>query len=227
MKVKSKKRKITKSRMKSCLVIECDHDNLSEQGLCFATELDIHVKKWTTANSKVILTKSKEEIPSEFAKAYDESRHFDVIVLIGHGSKAGIRFSKNNFVDYAVMAKWILPFLPKVIFLVTCEGAHSLPSGVLFQEIKSLREIYGSPVKARKSVFEIIKLILPLILSSKRLDERVIKLIQVANFLQSDGILLHHTRQEFQKKKGEKNLLEALYPHLAEIKSALLGQVRA
>ena len=203
-----------------CLIIECDVDRLGEQNLNFGQELDKIINSFKF-ESKIIAIKSAQEAPTQFSNVFNETKQFDIVVLVGHGSPEGMRFSSDSFINYSNISKWISQFRPKILFMVTCKGGHSIATEALFQGIKSVKEIYGSPVNSSKAALGIVKLIIPLLFLFGKLNKEILLTVKWINFLVTDGVLLTHTRSDFLKNKPIKSLLDDLFPLVVQLKRAL------
>jgi hypothetical protein len=92
-------------------------------------------------------------------------------------------------------ARWVAPFKPQQMVFIACEAGQYPSTRTLFNEIPKLAKIYASPLKTTKEQAEIIKLLVPYLLLSKKQDDDIIRLGQMWNFLNNRGIILRCSRR--------------------------------
>lgn len=138
-------------RKRKLLIIECDTPKLKAQGLSFSDDLNRVAS--TVLQDRVtylIQTKEKELIPTQFAEAKQKACSYSVIVVIGHSDSNGIRLGENARYTWETFSNWLEPFRPQKLFLMSCQGGKTEVGRMLFKNLDSLKEVYGSPVLLTK-----------------------------------------------------------------------------
>lgn len=148
----SQGQKMVDKRKRKLLIIECNAPKLKAQGLSFSETL-ISVASTLLKDRliHVIQAGEKEFIPTQFAKAEEKARNYSVIAVIGHSNSEGIWFSEKELYKWEPFTNWLKPFHPQKLFLMSCQGGKTEVSRILFRNLDSLREVYGSPVLLTKS----------------------------------------------------------------------------
>ena len=134
-------------RKRKFLLIECDAPKLKAQGLSFSEAL-VRVASFILQDRLIhlIQTKEKELIPTQFAEAKQKSSNYSVIAIIGHSDSKGIRLGENAPYRWEAFSNWLKPFRPQKLFLMSCQGGKTEVCSILFKNLPSLKEVYGSPV---------------------------------------------------------------------------------
>jgi hypothetical protein len=138
-------------RKRKLLIIECDAPKLKAQGLSFSEAL-IRTASLFLQDRLIhlIQTKEKEWIPTRFAEAKQKASNYSVIAVIGHSDSNGIRLGEDAPYKWELLSDWLKPFRPQKLFLMSCQGGKTEVSKILFRNLDSLKEVYGSPVLLRK-----------------------------------------------------------------------------
>jgi hypothetical protein len=134
-------------RKRKFLLIECDAPKLKAQGLSFSEAL-VRAASCILQDRLIhlIQTKEKELIPTQFAEAKQKSSNYSVIAIIGHSDSKGIRLGQNTPYRWEAFSNWPKPFRPQKFFLMSCQGGKTEVCSILFKNLPSLKEVYGSPV---------------------------------------------------------------------------------
>lgn len=151
---------------------------------------------------------SEPQFSRSLAPYFDAGHRPDVVVLIGHSNKAGVRlFEGPRGTAWNTLGEWLSPLEPKRLVLVGCEAGDWLPCSALFTSIASLDVIFGSPVRltAKQSVVEL--LVPALVLG---LPKEVLMSIQALNFVSTNGVMLCRTRAQFEADPTERLLSLAI-----------------
>ena len=139
-------------RKRKLLIIECNAPKLKAQGLSFSETL-IRSASLVLSDNLIYLiqTKDRKLIPTQFAEAKQKSSNYSAITIIGHSNSNGIWLGENVPYKWESLSNWLKPFHPQKLFLMSCQGGKTEISKILFKNIDSLKEIYGSPVLLSKS----------------------------------------------------------------------------
>lgn len=187
-------------RRKALLILECDSGKLTQQNLALGEEMLNQAKMFFPQNL-VSLVKSYNEadLAETFAGLFSTGQFFRNVVIIGHSNRSGLKLSSDRFVSWEGTANWINPFQPHRVILLACEAGRWFSCAALFDNIPTLREIFGSPVSADKNQQYIILARVLHILSAKKEDRELNKLLQLGNFLFTKGVMFSRTRAEYER----------------------------
>lgn len=187
-----------KPRLKplSLLVLECDAEKLARQSLGVAEELKPVLRTLPTSLSmEVALINSSADLRDSFASYKEKYSSIKVIVVIAHSNRDVISIAPDMVIGWSIFGRWVAPFNPKQMVFVACEAGQYPATRTLFNEVPKLSKIYASPVKTTKEQADVIKLLVPYLLLSKKQDDDIIRLGQVLNFLRTGGIILRCSRR--------------------------------
>jgi len=112
---------------------------------------------------------------------------------------SGIRLTEDTFVTWRDFSNWIVPIGPERMILVACEAGRWLPSKALFEQIGTLKKIYGSPLPITPHQATAVKFLLPYLLLGGRTSKHGLLVAQAVNFLATGGVIFHQSRREFQR----------------------------
>ena len=138
-------------RKKKLLIIECDAPKLKVQGLSFS-EAFLRTASFVLHDRLIHLIQTKEKglIPTQFAEAKQKSNNYSVISVMGHSDSKEIRLGENAPYKWEAFSKWLMPFRPQKLLLMSCQGGKTEVCSILFKSLPSLKEICGSPVFLNK-----------------------------------------------------------------------------
>ena len=191
----------------SLLILECDPEKLPAEPTSFGEDLESVVKGFVPRGRPVrILAKTQSQLLADLGRLKTEVGHFQMVAIVAHSNASGVGLTADSAVSWEVLSSWLLPFAPKVVILVACEAGRWVAARALFEGIPTLKEVYGSPVLINDLQAAAIKLLVPYLLSGKRLTIEGLRMGQFVNFLVTRGIVLGRTRQDFQ----EPGVLEGL-----------------
>ncbi|MBI3825604.1 MAG: hypothetical protein HY294_06395 [Candidatus Rokubacteria bacterium] len=146
-----------------------------------------------------ILAKTRPQLLADLGRLKIEIGRFQMVAIVAHSNVSGVGLTADSAVSWEVLSHWLLPFSPKVVILVACEAGRWVAARALFEGIPTLKEVYGSPVLINDRQAAAIKLLVPYLLSSKRLTVEGLRMGQFVNFLLTRGIVLRRTRRDFRE----------------------------
>jgi hypothetical protein len=208
----------TRTRRKPCLlIIECNSPKLQSQGLSYADELGVTAHIW--ADSVVVKGGTQSELCRDLGLL--GSRKFEYILVIGHSNLKGIFLTSDRPpVRWTEFPPWITVFKPTKVFLIGCEAGRYLPAAPLFEKIRTLREVYGSPIRAGKDLAKAMHILLPILCNSTAEDLPSVIITQLSTWLITNQVLFRYTRQGINKIVNDpatshlNGMVESLYPDL-------------
>jgi hypothetical protein len=173
-----------------------------------------------SATLRLVRATSREALLEDLGRCKVECGGFDHVAVVGHSNRSGLRLAPGLSVSWDDFAPWIEPFQPKCAILVACEAGRWLPSEALFRRIRSLREVYGSPVVTTEAQAGAVKVLVPYLLLGNQMPPNIVPL-QLLNFALSGGILFRQRRKEFQRAGP---LEAAIWTGWEDILRAALGR---
>lgn len=222
-KILQKPKNIRRRKYASLLTIECDAQKLDSQSINIAREINDVFSILPFCKHQYIQICSKTGLLSQFAEL-TEKNNFDIILLVGHSiidsyscNPIGIKLAGDYSVKWNVLCKYLEVFKPKCLILATCKGGHFLPSKEMFDGLPTLKELFGSPVITNQSQISILKLLLPYTILANKFDINILKVGNILNYLATGGIILRHTRKEFEENKPFSNIRQFLFETLREL----------
>ena len=156
---------------------------------------------------KLVKFTSTNELLSALANCKKEHGHFQVIAVVGHSNKNGIRLAKDRFEKWAVFAKWIEVFQPSCCVFIACEAGRWLPCRAMFEGIKSLKEVYGAPSRLKKTQVATPILLILYLLSGGRVTPKIWTWVQPLVFVLTQALLFRQTRQNFLRAGSEEGII--------------------
>jgi hypothetical protein len=179
------------------LVLECEAEKLANQ------RLDIGSKASTLLQSlfpekKIVLVKtsSVDDLGRSLAEALNSHKRFRTILVVGHSNEQGLKLTAESGFKWGAIARWLSPFNPEFLLLAACHAGKFRATQELFAEIKSLREIYASPVKLFRDQSDPLVGLLIALLKNRKVGEKYFRLLQAAGYTISDGLLYRWKRGE-------------------------------
>ena len=208
----------------SVLIIECDAEKLENQSINIAQEFNKIFFLFPICKHTFVRIFNKTDLLSQFAELATGKHRYDIILLVGHsiidgasGNPTEIQFASDFRITWNLLPKYLDIFKPKCLVLATCKGSHFLPSSEMFDGLKSLKELYGTPVIANQTQISILKLLIPFIIASNNFDPNILLAGNVLNYLATGGIILRHTRKEFRENKPFCEIHQVIYEFLYDL----------
>lgn len=180
----------------SLLILECDAKKLAQQNLSVANELHQIAHMIPTKISKeVAFINSSAELQKAFVTLKEKYSSIKLIVVIAHSNRDVISIAPDMLLTWEAFAHWVLPFNPQKMVFIACEAGQFPSTRTLFDEIPRLNKIYASPLKTSLAHAEVIKLLVPYLLLSKKQDNDLIQLGSLLNFFKTGGVILQCSRR--------------------------------
>lgn len=199
MPVKAKKRlQPPKLPLLSLLILECDTETLARQSLSVANDLKAIVgilpKKLSV---EIALIRTKQDLVNRFSDYSQKYRGIKLVVVIAHSNSSVISLAPDlSYTPWEGFAQWLKPFNPQKLVCIACKAGQFPPSRKLFDAIPKLTEIYASPVELWIHQLEAMKLLIPYLLMTNKVDEDLVQLAQWATFFRNGGIILKIRRRQ-------------------------------
>lgn len=192
----------------SVLILECDPAKLAAQSLTSAQQLDRVVAAVVpSAQRYLVAATCRQALLSQLAQCKEECGKVDVVVMCGHSNEDKLCLTADWRAPWNEVAQWIAPFSPKSVVLVACQAGRWLPSKALFDGVLTLREIYGSPAALTDQQAKLVQLLVPYLLNNGRLETDVFRMLQLANFALTRGVIFRQTRKGFQQSAPAEGLI--------------------
>jgi hypothetical protein len=221
---RKKQNNVLRKEYSSVLIIECDAKKLEDQSINIAHEFNNIFSAFPICRHTFIRIFNKADLLSQFAELAIGKHTYDIILIVGHsiidsasGNPTEIQFASDFGITWNLLPEYLDIFKPKCLVLATCKGGHFLPSGEMFNRLKSLKELYGTPVIANEAQIAIFKLLIPFIVAPGDFDPNILLVGNVLNYLATGGIILRHTRKEFRKKKPVYAINQAIFEFLHDL----------
>ncbi len=198
---KAKKQKASKQEklpLLSLLILECDADKLVRQSLSVATDLNGIVRILPKKLSvETALIRSKDDLIKNFAEYTQKYRAIKLVVVIAHSNSSVISLAPDlSNTTWNSFAQWLKPFNPQKLVCIACKAGQFPPTRTLFDEIPKLTEIYASPVELWIHQVEAMKLLIPYLLMTSKVDSDLIIVGQWISFMRNGGMILHCRRRQ-------------------------------
>jgi len=142
-------------------------------------------------------------VPSLLTLSQECSRS-NTILVVGHSNQYGLQLANGDcgFQEWWVIAKWLESFRPKTLVFVACLAARFDGAKALFEGIKSLHTVYGSPLKLYPQQVAPLIVLAVALMNRWKIPEDLKMSVQVATFLNSRGVLYRWTRREVLVKQN-------------------------
>jgi hypothetical protein len=200
-------------RRKPVLIVECDSAKLARENLSVGDGLYSKIQMAFPRNPiSLVCADTEAGLLKQLGTLAETKRKkpYNYIIIIGHSNKRGLQITSDRFAKWDGVASWFRLFAPRRIALLACEAGRWLPSASLFDGIPSLKEIFGSPVPAHKDQLHFILLSVLHTLGVKEPDKGLIRLMQIANFAITKGLIFRNTRSDYERGGSEEGALWTL-----------------
>lgn len=170
----------------SLLILECDADNLKQQNLSIADELHkiTHLIPAKIAKEEAFIN-TAADLQERFIEYKQKYSSIKLIVVIAHSNREVISIAPDMLLSWEAFAHWVLPFNPQKMVFIACEAGQFPSTRKLFDEIPKLNKIYASPLKTSLVHAQVVKLLVPYLLLSKKPDNEIIQFGSLLNFLEA------------------------------------------
>lgn len=203
----------------SLLIIECDSRRLASESISIAGEFDaIRAVLSPRSTSELLRIESQDELKHNLANLSEKFRGAKAIILIGHSNRDGIRirtdpntnFRRETIFQWETMASWISWFRPKHLVIVACEAGQWPSKQAFFSTIRELKSMFASPVTITADQANILKLLVPYLLSTQRIDPELVRWGQFLTFFTKQAVILYCTRKDTEWNRLIQNAAAAL-----------------
>lgn len=179
------------------LILECEAEKLAGQKLDLGSKAAAFLRV-LFPKKKIVLVKTSEagELGRALADALEEYGRFRTILVVGHSNERGLKLTADRGFVWKAVARWLGPFNPEYLLLAACEAGKFGAAKELFGEIKSLREIYASPVKLYGDQTNPLIGLLGALLKNRKIGEDYFRILQAAGYVLSDGLVYRWKRGE-------------------------------
>jgi hypothetical protein len=134
---------------------------------------------------------------NNFAEYQQRYRGIKLVVVIAHSNSSVISLAPDlSQSSWMAFAGWLKPFNPQKLVCIACKAGQFPPSRTLFDEIPKLTEIYASPVELWIHQVEAMKLLIPYLLMTSKVDPDIITIGQWISFMRHGGIVLRCRRRQ-------------------------------
>jgi hypothetical protein len=196
----AKKRKSLAPRLPllSLLILECDAKTLARDSLSVAADINNIVRILPKKLSvEVAPIDSRQDLLDRFADYKQTYRGIKLVVVIAHSNRSVISLAPGMLdTRWNVFAEWLKPFNPQKLVCIACNAGQFPPSRTLFDELPKLTEIFASPVPLWLHQVEAMKLLIPYLLMTSKIDNDLIVLGQWIMFMRNGGLILHIKRRQ-------------------------------
>jgi hypothetical protein len=198
--MRAKKTRTLKLPLLSLLILECDTEKLASQRLSVANDLNRIVQVLPKKmRVEIALIRSKDDLINRFADYAQKYRGIKLVVVIAHSNASVISLAPQlSNTPWLGFAQWLKPFSPQKLVCIACKAGQFPPSRTLFDEIPKLTEIYASPVELWIHQVATMKLLVPYLLMTSRVDSDLIRLAQWVSLGTNGGMILYIRRRQTQ-----------------------------
>ena len=178
------------------LVIECEPKKLAQHQLDFGSKITT-LLRLAFLNKKIVLVKasSRDELCRALGETLQAHDRFRTVLIVGHSNAQGLQLTPDDFYEWSTIGGWLKPFQPEFLVLAACSAGRSEGIGHLFEQIKTLREIYASPISLFRDQTHPFALLLGAVLKHRKIDE-TFRGLQSAGYLFTDAIIYRFKRKD-------------------------------
>ncbi len=186
-----------RARRAHLLIIECDSRKLAADGLNLGTAFaQLARTLFPDKRIAVVKTTSEENLKEELAAAFHTHGRFRSILIVGHSDATGLMLTADGPRTWESVGKWLQIFEPEFCFLAACSAGNSEAVRGLFQPVKTLRHIYGSPVILHKIQTTPLGILIWMLLKDGRLDEDQSGALRIVNYAMTGGQIYRWKRAD-------------------------------
>jgi hypothetical protein len=189
------------------LIVECQAEKLNQQGLGLGAQVHAIVRKTFPQKSvEFVGTSTTSDLLQSLARLSVKYERFRLVFIVGHSNALGLYLTADKFSEWNVVGNWLTPFKPTVLLLAACQAGRFEAVGNLFTAIRSLREVYASPVSLYRDQSDPLVVLIMGLLQSSRLGDSEVKFLQLFNYLKNEGLILRWQRAETRSGRQLKGL---------------------
>jgi hypothetical protein len=179
------------------LIIECDSAKLASQGLHLGTGFSQLV---TTAFPKkciaIVQTSTEKKLNEDLWKVHEKYGCFRTVLIVGHSNATELALTAASRRSWATVGRWIAIFKPELLFLAACEAGQSEAVRNVFDNVGSLRQIYGSPVTLHKMHTAPMGVMLFMLLARGKINAKQSEALRIASYILTGGQMFRWRRDE-------------------------------
>ncbi len=193
------------------LIIEAQTSLLHQQQMAFGTNL--HAVLSSRYADKIIslaATNLRSELTDRLGTIRTAHARYRTIFIVAHGNSTGIKLTNEDFCTWTVLAAWLKEFSPEHLFLVACDAGQLKGICDLFMAIPSLRKIYASPLPINPDQAAYLTNLVEQLLTDRRVDETMLRVIQAASFLMEKAVLFQWIRSDCQNHNRIRGLAQTI-----------------
>jgi hypothetical protein len=189
------------------LIIECDAEKLARQQLDMGSKL-FSLLRVLFPEKQIVLVKSSSlaELNRSLADTLVSHDRFRTILVVGHSNEKGLQLTSGNGFDWKAIAGWLDPFNPEFLLLAACRAGRFAAARDLFSEIKSLRQIYASPVTFFRDQSDPLAALIIALFGNRKIDDGFFRLLQAAGYMVKDGVMFRWKRGEVTRGSSLKGI---------------------
>jgi hypothetical protein len=133
------------------LIIECDSQELARAAMNLGTWFG-RMASLAFGRRRIVLveTSTAAKLKGDLDTAFDKHGQFRSVLIVGHSNENGLAMVSDAILPWADVGKLVGRFQPRRLFLCACRAGNSKAVRGVFENARSLREIYGSPVDLLK-----------------------------------------------------------------------------
>jgi hypothetical protein len=192
-----RRRRTTAATQPSVLLLECDPDRLRADGIGIAGDIAAVGNLMVGDRLEHVRAASEKDLGQHLEQLV--GRRFELVVLVGHGSYAGLRLTGDVSRSWSVVGNWLKLFRPKALYAISCEGGSWPAVDQLFSSLGSLQEVVGSPLRTTAGQAGALLLDLAARATGLKVTPAVRFLGQTVNFISTGGVLIRRTRKEWKR----------------------------
>ena len=178
------------------LIIECDSKKLAADGLNLGSAFARIAKSvFPQKHIAVVQTTSESRLNEDLAEVFDKYGRFRSILIVGHSDETGLVLTGDGPRKWDEVGVWLQAFEPEFCFLA-CRAGRSEAVRALFQPVKTLRQIYPSPVLLHKIQTAPLGILIGMLLKDRRLEQNQSGGLRIANYALTGGQLYRWKRTE-------------------------------
>jgi hypothetical protein len=150
----------------------------------------------------VVQTSSEKKLKEDLAGVFLKHGCFRSILIVGHSNETGLVLTGDGLRSWETVANWLQIFEPEFCFLAACRAGRSVAVRRLFQPIKTLRQIYASPVSLCSIQTAPLGVLILMLLKDGRLHEGQSGALRIVNYVKTGGQLYCWRRAETGQGEG-------------------------
>jgi hypothetical protein len=166
------------------LIVECDSEELARTALNLGTWFGrVASIAFSRRRIALVQTSTAAKLEDDLDAAFTKHGRFRSLLIVGHSDENALAMASDAIVPWADVGKLIRRFQAKRLFLCACRAGHSKAVRSVFENAKSLRETYGSPVDLLKIHTAPMGVLLAIELHRGRISQEESAGLRIASFI--------------------------------------------